>query len=131
MRPLLSLLAALLLGSALAHTEVTSVTPAANARVPAPKKVTLTFSEPVDLKFSTFKVVPLPAGADADQTAAAALARRNDASRADAAPTRGGMAARVEVPLRAGLRPGAYLIVWRLLSEDGHPVGGHSVFRVR
>lgn len=124
MRVLLPLLAALTLGTALAHTAVTSVTPAANA-------VTLTLSEPVNLRFSTFKVVPLPAGADAGKTAAAALARRDDASRADTAPALSGTAARVQLPLRAGLRPGSYLVVWRLLSEDGHPVLGHSVFRVR
>ncbi|WP_216317670.1 copper resistance CopC family protein [Deinococcus aestuarii] len=132
MRFLLPLFAALTLGSALAHTEVTSVTPAANARVAAPKTVTLTFSEPIHLRFSTLKVVPLPTGADPTQTAAAALTRRDDApSRADTAPALNGMAARVTLPLRPGLKPGAYLIAWRLLSEDGHPVSGHSVFHVR
>ncbi|MEW6423075.1 MAG: copper resistance protein CopC [Deinococcota bacterium] len=74
------MLAALSLGSALAHTQVTSVTPSANARVTAPKTVTLTFDEPISLRFSTFKVVPLPAGADAAKTAMAALARRDDAA---------------------------------------------------
>lgn len=131
MRFLLPLLAALTLGSALAHTEVTSVVPAANARVTAPKVVTLTFDEPINLRFSTFKVVPLPAGADAEKTAAAALARKDDAAlRADTAPKLTGMAALVRLPLHAGLKPGAYLIVWHILSDDGHPVSGHSVFRV-
>ncbi|EYB67672.1 copper resistance protein CopC [Deinococcus phoenicis] len=132
MRFLLSLLAALTLASALAHTEVTGITPAAGARVVAPKTVTLTFGEPVNLRFSTFKVVPLPAGADAAQTAAAALARKDDAKlRADTAPVLTGMAARVTLPLHSGLKPGTYLILWRLLSEDGHPVTGHSTFQVR
>lgn len=132
MRLLLSLLAALTLGTALAHTGVTSVTPAAKARVAAPQAVTLTFSEPINLRFSTFKVVPLPAGADAAKAAATALAAKNDAAtRADTAPTLTGLAARVRLPLRAGLKAGSYLIVWRLLSEDGHPVSGHSLFHVR
>lgn len=127
-----ALLLALTLGSALAHTGVTGITPPANATVPAPQAVTLTFSEPIDLHFSTFKVLALPAGADAAQTASAALARRGDAAtRADTAPPLSGTAARVRLPLRPGLKPGAYLIAWRLLSEDGHPVSGHSVFWVR
>lgn len=132
MRFLLALLAALSLGAAFAHTQVTAVTPRANARVTAPKTVTLTFDEPINLRFATFKVVPLPAGADVEQTAAAALARRDDAAlRADTAPALSGMAARVQLPLHAGLKPGAYLIVWRVVSDDGHPVSGHSVFWVQ
>ncbi|MEF2277595.1 copper resistance CopC family protein [Deinococcus sp. YIM 134068] len=129
---LLPLLLALILGSALAHTEVTSVTPKSGTAVPAPNAVTLTFSEPVDLRFSTLKVVPLPTGEDAAALAGAVLARRDDApQRADTSPRLTGRAARVQLPLRPGLTPGSYLVVWRLLSEDGHPVRGHSVFRVR
>lgn len=129
---LLPTLLLLALGAAQAHTEVTGTTPAANARVRAPDRVVLNFSEPINLRFSTFKVLPLPAGADAAGAAAAALARKTGAApRADTASPLSGLAARVTLPLRPDLRPGAYLIVWRLLSDDGHPVSGHSVFHVR
>lgn len=132
MRFLLSLLLPLTFSAALAHTEVTGITPAEGARVTAPKAVTLTFGEPVNLRFSTFKVVPLPAGADPAKEAAAVLARRDDAAlRADTAPRLSGQAARVTLPLRTDLKPGTYLTVWRLLSADGHPVSGHAVFHVR
>ncbi|GAA5512174.1 protein YobA [Deinococcus carri] len=132
MRILLSLLTALTLGTALAHTEVTSVTPGANARVSAPTRVVLTFGEPLNLRFATLKVLPLPPGMEAAQAAAQALASRDDGERrVDTAPILSGQAARVVLPLRTPLRPGRYLIAWRILSEDGHPVSGHSVFQVR
>ena len=132
MRPFLSLLAALSLGTALAHTEVTLQSPASGRAVTAPKAATLTFSEPVELRFSTFKVVPLPRGADPARTAATVLARKDDAAlRADTAPRLSGMAARLSLPLRAGLKPGPYLVAWRVLSDDGHPVSGHATFTVR
>ncbi|GBF04654.1 putative copper resistance protein CopC90 [Deinococcus aerius] len=129
----------LTLGAALVHTEVTAVTPARGATVPAPQQVTLTLSEPVSLRFSTFKVYPLTASGNAAavQQAAATLAKtaldaRNDAAaRADTIQTRTGMAARVVLPLKAGLKPGLYAVLWRLASEDGHPISGQSVFRVK
>lgn len=129
----------LLLGTALAHSEVTAVVPARGATVAAPRQVTLTLSEPVNLRFSTFKVYPLTASGNAAavQQAAATLARtaldaRNDAAaRADTPQTRTGMAARVVLPLKAGLKPGLYAVLWRLASEDGHPISGQRVFRVK
>lgn len=132
-------LLSLLLGAALAHTEVSAVTPARGATVAAPRQVTLTLSEPVSLRFSTFKVYPLTASGNAAavQQAAATLARtaldaKDDAAaRADTAQARTGMAARVVLPLKAGLKPGLYAVLWRLASEDGHPVSGQSVFRVK
>ena len=55
MNKVLALIAALSLSGARAHTAVTSVTPALNASVPAPRSVQLTFSEPIELRFSTFR----------------------------------------------------------------------------
>jgi copper transport protein len=34
------------------------------------------------------------------------------------------------IPLRSGLRPGGYTVLWRVLSEDGHPVAGITTFAV-
>lgn len=59
-------------GLALAHTEVTSVTLTPAASQTAPRTLLLKFSEPIELRFSTFRVVPLPGGklpADAAKTA--------------------------------------------------------------
>lgn len=132
MRIFLFVLTALTLGRARAHTGVTLEHPVPGQRVTAPNSVTLTFSEPVDLRFSTFKVVPLPRGADAKKTAAAVLARKKDGeNRADTAPRLTGRVARLSLPLRPRLKPGAYLVVWRVLPEDGHPAVGHATFVVR
>lgn len=106
--------------------------PAPGHTVAAPKTVVLRFSEPTELRFSTFKVVPLPTGTTPDRAAADALARKDDgAVRADTAPRLSGVAARLGLPLRPHLKPGAYLVAWRVLSDDGHPVTGHTTFTVR
>ncbi|MFC5847264.1 copper resistance CopC family protein [Deinococcus petrolearius] len=132
MNKFLALIAALGLSVALAHTAVTSVTPALNASVPAPSSVQLRFSEPVELRFSTFRVMAVPAGLTPQAAATAALAEQADSARlASLPPERAVLAARLTLPLKAGLKAGAYVVAWKLLSEDGHPVTGLSTFRVR
>lgn len=132
MHRFIPLLAALSLSLAGAHTAVTGVTPALNATVTAPASVTLTFNEAVETRFSTFRVMAVPAGKTAQAAAALALAEKPGSARlVNRAATFPALAARVTVPLRADLNPGAYVIAWKILSEDGHPVAGHSTFRVR
>jgi copper resistance protein C len=129
---LTALLAALSLSLAGAHTAVTSVTPALNATVSAPASVTLTFNEAVETRFSTFRVMAVPTGRTAQAAATLALAEKPGSARlVNRAATLPALAARVTLPLRADLKPGAYVIAWKILSEDGHPVSGHSSFRVR
>lgn len=134
--------ALLLGGPAAAHTAVTGVQPGAHAVISRPEAVVLTFSEPVALRFATFAVYPLPAGDRASLNRAAARllkAPPESATRADtwasgsgATGTRPtGSARRVAVPLKPALAPGAYAVVWRVLSGDGHVVSGQSVFTVR
>ena len=132
MKRFFSWLLAATLSSALAHTQVTVVSPTATLAVAAPKAVQLRFSEPVNLRFSTFRVVPLPAGQTADATAREALALGMDSpDLVHLGPKPTGMAAQLTLPLPPGLQAGRYLIAWAVLSEDGHPVRGHSVFRVK
>lgn len=132
----LALLAALSLPLAAAHTAVTDLQPAAGSVVKAPSSVTLRFSESVNLRYSIFKVYPLPAG-QSGQRAAAELTRRvialrgDEAARADGYRPRSGHSQGVTVPLKPGLKPGQYVVMWRLMSADGHPVTGQSVFTVR
>lgn len=129
----------LLSGFASAHTEVTGLSPAPNAVVQAPKTVSLTLSEPVDLHFCTFKVYPLKATGDklalnraaADLAKTALNAKGDDAARADTAPKLSGMAAKVSIPLKTNLKAGNYAVMWRILSDDGHVVTGQSVFTVQ
>ena len=121
-----------LTGTAAAHTEITRMVPAASSSVAAPKTVTLDLSEPINLRFSTFKVYALPAGSDPAALSQAKLNLKNDgAARADLFPGASGLAARVQLPLKPKLKPGAYVVMWHLLSDDGHPVSGQSVFRIK
>lgn len=131
MRSLLLLLA-LGLGTASAHTAVTALTPAADSTVSAPKEIALKFSEPIELRFSTFRVMALGRGQSPEDGAKAALALKADAPELANGPlTARTLAAQLRLPLRPGLRAGIYVVAWKILSEDGHPVTGHSVFTVK
>ena len=132
MKHLIPLLSALLIGTAAAHTEITAMTPAAGSTVTAPKMISLTLSEPINLRFSTFKVYALPAKMDAATFAASKINLKNDApARADTAQTLRGMAARLSIALKPNLKPGQYELMWHILSDDGHPVSGQAVFTVK
>lgn len=132
MKKILPLLAALTLSAASAHTAVSGVTPALNATVSAPKSVTLAFSEPVELRFSTFRVMAVPAGVTVAEAARRALAEKADsAALANQQVKLSGAAARLALTLKPTLKSGQYVIAWKILSEDGHPVTGSSTFRVR
>ncbi|GGO31465.1 copper resistance protein CopC [Deinococcus humi] len=131
MRALLLLLA-LALGTASAHTTVLSITPTADASVAAPKEVVFKFSEPIELRFSTFRVMALGAEMKPEDGAKAALTLKPDAPELVSRPiTARTLAAQLRIPLRPGLNAGTYVVAWKLLSEDGHPVTGHSVFTVK
>ena len=132
MKNILPLLAALTLSAASAHTAVSGVTPALNATVAAPKSVTLAFSEPVELRFSTFRVMAVPAGVTVAEAARRALAEKADSAALANVPVKlSGAAARLALTLKPRLKSGQYVIAWKILSEDGHPVTGSSSFRVR
>ena len=125
-------LLALMLGTATAHTAVTSMTPAAGTSVAAPREVVLKFSEPTELRFSTFRVLALGPAVKPEDAARTALAMKADAAGLASQPlTAKNLAAQVRIPLKPGLKAGVYVVAWKLLSEDGHPVTGHSVFTVR
>lgn len=128
----LTLLAALALSTALAHTEVMAIVPAEHASVPAPKTVQLTLSEPVNLRFCTFRVMGIPAGKTAAQAALLALsARRGAAQLVNLDANSSGLAAKVSLSLKTPLKAGPYVVAWKLLSDDGHPVTGFSAFTVK
>lgn len=121
MRLLRAALAAVVLGLALvgasaspaaAHATLTSVDPADGARLDeSPEVVRLTFSERVSADLGGVRVL------DADGTQVQEGAARVDGST-------------VEVDLRADLPDGTYVISYRVISADGHPVRGGSVFAV-
>ena len=113
MRPLarLCLIAALLAGGgAQAHTQLVAATPPANAVVAdAPADVVLEFSEPV-------------------QALPARWFPANGGAPIEATPRVEG--ARLAFPVPAGLGAGTQTLSWRVVSADGHPVGGSYVFSI-
>jgi methionine-rich copper-binding protein CopC len=98
------------LPSASAHAELVATVPKQGATVPArPATVTLTFSDPIDQKFARTAVTG-PGGAP-QQVQATAV----------------GPTVAVPVPDHG---PGAYKVVYRVVSADGHPVSGELDFTV-
>ena len=106
---------ALMPGTALAHAELDRTTPAANAVLPdAPKVVDLHFSESVEVAFGSIQVLD------------------TSGHRADLGDPfhPGGRGSVVDVRLRPGMHDGTYLVSWRVVSDDSHPVAGEYFFSV-
>lgn len=134
----------LLVGAAFAHSELESASPNQDAVVTTPPgEVVLTFSEPLELAFSTFKVYPL--GADLDEKNPQRLnglagrlvsdvlgVRGDEAARADRSVVQGERTgARVVLALKDGLEPGHYVVMWRGPSVDAHTSSGFYLFTYR
>ncbi|HEV7259174.1 MAG TPA: CopD family protein [Bosea sp. (in: a-proteobacteria)] len=97
-------------GQAFAHAALTAASPADGAVVAsAPARITLSFSEPVS---------PLVLKLIAPDGSAQPLSRYGLADRT----------LTIEAP--AGLGQGTHVLSWRVVSEDGHPVGGAVVFSI-
>lgn len=108
------LLAALVLvgGPASAHAELVSTDPPGGSVLGrSPTSVRLRFTESVTTPTGAVTVL----GPDGT---ALVLGR---------VETRGAL---VEVELPAGLGPGSYLVVWRVVSDDSHPIAGSFTFAV-
>lgn len=135
-----------LAGVGVAHSELESSTPAANATLQAaPTEVSLSFSEAVEVRFSTFKVYPLDA--DIDPSADDARARLNglagqlvsevletqgdDEARADTGVSEAERTSEtITLPLKPDLPAGVYAVMWRVLSVDTHTSQGFISFQV-
>jgi methionine-rich copper-binding protein CopC len=96
--------------AAYAHTALTESAPAADASVPAPKAIYLTFAG--DVRLTTVSL-----------TDAAGAAKR-----LDAVPAATGSKFRLVV--QEPLAPGAYKVVWRAVGGDTHIVSGEFGFTV-
>jgi len=95
-----------------AHAALVGSDPAADTIVPdAPNRVTLTFSESVQLLDGKIQVLA------------------PDGSRADQGEPQGG-GNTVTIPLRSGGGRGTYLVSYRVISADSHPVAGTLTYSV-
>jgi copper transport protein len=95
-----------------AHAALVASDPAADAVVPeAPNRITLTFSESVSLVPGKIQVLD-PNGVRADKGQPAVSGNT------------------VTVPLREGATRGTYLVSYRVISADSHPVAGAITYSV-
>lgn len=97
--------------AALGHATLVRTTPGSSGVVNTPPKtVTLEFSEPVEPRFASVSVTDAPGN-----------------QLADGRPTAEGNT--LVVPLK-DLGEGWYLVYWRVVSTDGHPIRGAFTFAV-
>lgn len=103
----------MLSGQAFAHAHVSSATPADGAKVAAPKAISVTFTEGLELPFS-------------------GLTLSNAAGKSmplgDAALKQGGKT--LTAPVSKSLKAGKYAVKWHVLSKDGHKTEGNYQFTV-
>ncbi|WP_408896291.1 copper resistance protein CopC [Nocardioides sp. R1-1] len=98
-------------GPASAHATLVSTDPAEGSVLPeAPGEVTFTFDEPVQL---------VPDGL---------LAFDAEGRRVDVEPSAKGVDVTGELP--GDLDDGTYVVTWRVVSADGHPIAGSLTFHV-
>ena len=95
-----------------AHAHLTASNPPANAVVPPPRTLSLTFSDPVEPKFSGLKLTG-PSG-PVKLTVSASADRKS-------------LLATPATPLTAG----AYKAAWHAVAKDGHRMEGAYAFTVR
>jgi copper resistance protein C len=111
MRRLVSLLLGLVVAAAShGHTPLKASVPSADASVPAPKAVELTF------------------GGDVRLTSVALTDAGGAAKHLDAVPT--AVASTFSLNVHEPLTPGAYKVVWRAVGGDTHIISGEFGFTV-
>ncbi len=126
-----TLVSFLLAGVVLAHSFLSSSSIPANSILKTmPEHLTLEFTEPLEVGFSSFKVYKLETKTtnidklklEAQALVARVLALKNDLTkRADAGlETSASEAALVKLKLKANLRSGIYVVMYRVLSVDTH-----------
>ncbi len=131
-----------LIGIALAHSKVKKSNPIDGEIIKVmPKSISLEFDEKLVTQFSTFKVYKLTTKSkdseklekEAEALAAKMTMVKNDANaRADTGFK--GMAdetTKISVNLKSGLKPGVYVVMWRLLGTDTHTVSGNLWFQYK
>jgi hypothetical protein len=103
--------ALLFASGAQAHAHLEKASPAENAAVAAPKAIHLEFSEKLEAKFSAVELMKT------DGTAVAVTSKVDGKT--------------IDGALAAPLAPGGYMVMWHVLSSDGHKMKGQYNFTVR
>lgn len=133
-------LMALSAGEAFAHAFLRVADPAEDSTVTAaPSEVKLRFTEPVEVRFSIFKVYRLDANPSSEIRRLNALGgalvsdvlmkRDDEGARADAAvSTTARTTTDITLRLKPDPQPGVYVVMWRVLSIDTHTTQGFHIF---
>jgi methionine-rich copper-binding protein CopC len=99
-----------------AHSHLQSSDPAANAELASsPAAIRLTFSMPVEAKFSTIRLL------DARGTVIPTAAAASDGSNPKL----------LVLPLSQPLPAGEYKVEWKVVSTDSHPMTGDFSFTIK
>ncbi len=126
----------------LAHSKVKKSSPKDGEIVKImPKMIKLEFDEALVTRFSTFKVYKLETKskdsekleAEAEALAAKLTMKKDDKkARADTGFIgEADETTKVTVNLKTALKPGVYVVMWRLLGADTHTVSGNLWFQYR
>jgi copper resistance protein C len=124
---------------AFAHAFLNASVPSADSTVAAPlREISLSYSQPVEIRFSIFKVYKLNAApgtdihalhAAADSLVSADLLKRGDeADRSDAGVANTTRTSADIIVRLKNLDPGAYVLMWHVLSVDTHTTQGSFIF---
>jgi len=113
----LALACLLLPGLALAHGHLKSAEPAPDSTGPAPKQLSLSFSEGVEVALSQVQLQRLDGQASTAITTGKVISGRDERT--------------LDVPLEAPLASGRYQVKWRVLAKDGHKTQGDYRFTVQ
>jgi methionine-rich copper-binding protein CopC len=124
---LFAFVAGLASASSYAHSVLEDVTPAPNSTVHgSPKEVKVVFSQPIELSFSTLRVLDKSGKQmNKDDKGSNKDDKRSDDKGSDSAAD-----PKVLVVPLPTLQPGSYRIIWRALAKDGHVTKGESSFKV-
>ena len=107
-------------GSAYAHPKLVSSTPAANASVPAPSRITLTFSE---------GLMPKLSGAEIVMTGMPGMPNHRMAVTGFKTSVEGDKT--LVLTLAKPLMAGSYQVAWHVVSTDTHRIQGNLAFTVK
>jgi methionine-rich copper-binding protein CopC len=136
------LIAMLLFGLALAHSQLKSSNPKDGSTVRvAPKIIQLEFNEGIEYGFSTIRVIKLPVAVtiqdhyEANEAAERYLPKIKSAELEKIRVDTGiipktGQGKKVSIALKP-LKAGWYGVIWRALGTDTHTVSGVMTFRVK
>jgi len=130
-----------LLSLASAHAFLTTSTPENQSTVgEVPSAIDIVFSEPIEVRFSNFKIYPLavePGMTDreialaANELVSQVLSLKDDEEvRVDSGVLTGERTSKeIALGLEEGLEPGVYVVMWHVLSVDTHATEDFFFFR--